>query len=308
MQSQAVEEEDYDEAARLKQSIDRMKGQIQAQIDAIEHGNFARFQNAPQQGSMPPQHHPPGYPPQMEQPPQNYGYPPYQAGMPSGPPPSHSGQYGAPQQSTSPYSGGSPGRQQNWDDYQGSSHGGTASHYQAQGGYGDYNAGPGYSEYENEHEGAVSPHSGYAQPAVTNPTGDPHLDKPLPGAAQGGGPEFYEKAATGAIPAERPQSRQLQPATEKYVEQAIQQESETGEAKGSSGGEVGAETEKADPSQLEGVEGVEELPAPEPIPSNEHADATPLIDVFGEYVVRCLFSKVSFVLEINFLNICLSTV
>lgn len=46
-----------------------------------------------------------------------------------------------------------------------------------------------------------------------------------------------------------------------------------------------------DPSQLAGVEGVEELPAPDAIKPADGKDADDLAGVFGEYVVQCLFSK-----------------
>eukprot|EP01138_Halocafeteria_seosinensis_P001794 gb/GECG01001837.1/.p1 GENE.gb/GECG01001837.1/~~gb/GECG01001837.1/.p1 ORF type:complete len:831 (+),score=125.56 gb/GECG01001837.1/:1-2493(+) len=311
--SQAVEEEDYDEAARLKQSIDRMRGQIQAQIDAIEHGNFARFQQPtePHYGGAPygqqPQHQAYGYPPQQAYaPPQQptYAEPPHPNQSFSAAPQSnmmpqqygdsHNASWGAPQSpSRNPYAqggngshasishSGSPPRQSG--EYQEGDHGPAKS----------YPAPSGYSQepmYDYEEEGGVSPH----QPAAEQPTGDPHLDKPLRGPANS---DFYAKAAQGEIPLERPGSRQIHPGNEKAFEVAQDQpaESEASKAgassKGGGAAVPAAEGEKADPSELAGVEGVDELPAPEPIPSNEHADATPLIEVFGEYVVRCLLSK-----------------
>lgn len=47
----------------------------------------------------------------------------------------------------------------------------------------------------------------------------------------------------------------------------------------------------ADPSQLDGVEGAADLPAPDPLPKAVEGDTADMIDMLGEYVTRCLYSK-----------------
>jgi len=52
--------------------------------------------------------------------------------------------------------------------------------------------------------------------------------------------------------------------------------------------------ERADPSALKGVAGAADLPAPDPFPMGPGGDrliAAPLSDIFGEYVARCYLSK-----------------
>ena len=47
----------------------------------------------------------------------------------------------------------------------------------------------------------------------------------------------------------------------------------------------------ADPSQLAGVEGAASLTAPDPLSAQTEKDAAPLIELFGDYVTRCFYSK-----------------
>lgn len=48
---------------------------------------------------------------------------------------------------------------------------------------------------------------------------------------------------------------------------------------------------RADAALLAGVDGVADLPAPDPLSAAAAKDAGPAIDLFGEYVAQCLYSK-----------------
>ena len=48
---------------------------------------------------------------------------------------------------------------------------------------------------------------------------------------------------------------------------------------------------RPDPSKLAGVENAADLPAPEPLSAAAEKEAGPIIDLFGEYVAQCYYSK-----------------
>ena len=41
------------------------------------------------------------------------------------------------------------------------------------------------------------------------------------------------------------------------------------------------------------VQGIEELPPPDPLPAAVATDSAHLIETFGEHIIKCLYSKVS---------------
>lgn len=124
--------------------------------------------------------------------------------------------------------------------------------------------------------------------------------------------------AADADELQRPDSRAIRPQSANALERALQAEeagvgagfgaSRTGGAAAvsqagpsdvppgaASAGAAAAsapEGARADASQLAGVEGVDELPAPGPIKTADRQAADELSPVLGEYVVRCLFSPV----------------
>jgi centrosomal protein CEP104 len=148
--------------------------------------------------------------------------------------------------------------------------------------------------------------------------GDRSVERPIrpaPGAF-GSPPRSMgeEEDAGGArmssSPSGRPQSRQIRPAREHALESAMATEgagdgpsspfgsragvmSDRGGGGGGGGGmaQAGSAGGAADPSALAGVEGAEDLPAPDPLSATGEKEAGHLIDVFGMYLVRCFCSR-----------------
>jgi hypothetical protein len=178
--------------------------------------------------------------------------------------------------------------------------------------------------------GALSAASA-ASTTVLAPSGMPLLgsaDRPIRPAPVS---DLYERAGAspdrgprtdGVSPREklvfdqygRPVSRQLRPARADNIEIALEAENQASarraqapDVRGVGGGyaspqqqlqpfaqpgpDSGPVDAAADPSQLTGVEGAASLPAPDPLAPSVEKEAAPLVEVFGEYVVRCLYSR-----------------
>jgi centrosomal protein CEP104 len=130
--------------------------------------------------------------------------------------------------------------------------------------------------------------------AVSSPDRDGGgYDGPGGAARSPGGPRAL--AFDGMGGAGRPISRQLRPARENNVEIALEAEAGGQEPAGTSPfarrRDAPVAEERPDPSQLAGVDGASDLPAPEPLSAALEKDSAPLIDIFGEYVVRCFYSR-----------------
>ena len=139
------------------------------------------------------------------------------------------------------------------------------------------------------------------------------------GGGGGGGGSFVSPRQGGdGGSGHRPASRAIRPARDGAMEEAYQADARTGggaaspEVAGGSpfgkrAGVVAPPADRADPSQLAGVDGAADLPAPDPLASNPGEVATRLLDLFGEYVLRCYLSKAWNLREAAILKMALET-
>lgn len=266
--ARAVEQEDYDTAARLKDEIGRIRGVILSQMGDLGIRPPPRVQMGQAPHYAPPMHQ---YQQQQQQPALLAPPPGYDRGYPSD---GGSGNGGGPTLRESiAQGGGMPG---SVDRPIRPAAAGSDIYARAAGTPERVNAGEAFGGRRGSGAGITSP-GGLRQQLAAS------FD------AQG-----------------RPVSRQIRPARDDNVEAKLQEENaRRGDGGGGSGKESdsspftkrpggGGGEERPDASQLAGVEGAGDLPAPDSLPTALEKEAQPVTDLFGgqsDYVARCLYSR-----------------
>lgn len=171
------------------------------------------------------------------------------------------------------------------------------------------------------HDGPQGPHDsrfGYSSANYDYPSNAPHsLDNRAPPYGTGPMNSSYSSGSPGG----RPVSRAIRPSTEKTFEAALMSDAQhqqkfrgkddgrnaapeptgvpevvspfgdrAGHSKGISEEPSGQE-ELIDMSEVAGIEGVNTLPAPDPMDSRIEKEGSFLASYCSEYIIRCLFSK-----------------